>query len=119
MKVRCVKLLDWQKKPVDRSAWAKIGGIYHVLSLWIEPGQTGLRLIGEEPTPTLFEPEMFEVVSSIIPDTWVITSPKPGCLSLAPAAWNTPGFWERYFDREPDAVACFEQCRAKIVAADP
>jgi len=90
-----------------------------VLSVWIEPSHTGFRLIGEESTPTLSEPEMFEVVSSIIPEAWVITSPKPGCISLAPAEWGTPGFWDRYFDHEPEAMACFERCRAKIVAADP
>jgi len=119
MKVRCVKLLDWQKKSVDRSAWAKIGGIYHVLSIWIEPGQTGLRLVGEEPTPTLFEPEMFEVVSPKIPPTWVVTSPKAGCLSLAPEAWGGAGFWERFFDGEPEALTAFKEEQTKIIAADP
>ncbi len=64
MKVRCIKLLDSRGLPTTRSAWVKIGGTYHVLSIWIEPGQTKLRLIGEEPTPALFEVEMFEVVSS-------------------------------------------------------
>ena len=119
MKVRCVKLLDSRSNPVEHSAWAKIGSVYHVLSIWIEPGLTRLRLVGEEPTPALFEPDMFEVVSPIIPEVWVITSPKAGCLSLAPAAWNTPGYWEKFFDRDPQAIATFEQQRAKIVASDP
>jgi len=119
MKVRCIKLLDSRGLPTTRSAWVKVGGTYHVLSVWIEPGQTKLRLIGEEPTPALFEVEMFEVVSSIIPVTWVIASPKAGCLSLAPSAWNTAGFWENFFEREPEAVACFEKQRARIVACDP
>jgi hypothetical protein len=119
MKVRCIKLLDSRSRPVDHSAWAKVGGEYHVLSIWVEPGQTRLRLVGEEPTPALFEPEMFEVVSPAIPPTWVVTSPKPGCLSIAPDAWSGAGFWERFFDGEPEAVAAFKEEQAKIVAADP
>ena len=119
MKVRCIKLLDSRSRPVERSAWAKLGSVYHVLTVWVEPGQTRLRLVGEEQTPALFEPEMFEVVSSAIPPTWVVTSPKPGCLSLAPEAWSGAGFWERFFDGEAEAVARFQEYRAKIVAADP
>jgi hypothetical protein len=119
MKVRCIKLLDSRGRPVGRSAWAKIGSVYHVLSVWAEPGHTGLRLVGEESTPAIFEPEMFEVVSPKIPPTWVITSPKPGCLSLEPQAWSGVGFWERFFDGDPDAIAVFKEEQSKIVAADP
>jgi hypothetical protein len=119
MKVRCIKLLDSRGCPVERSAWAKIGRVYHVLSVWTEAGHTGLRLVGEETTPALFELEMFEVVSPKIPPTWVVTSPKPDCLSLEPEAWSGVGFWERFFDGEPEAVAAFKEERAKIIAADP
>jgi hypothetical protein len=119
MKVRCIKLLDSRSQPVERSPWAKLGGVYHVLGIWVDRAQTRLRLIGEEPTPALFEPEMFEVVSSAIPSIWVINSPKPGCLSLEPEVWSRSGFWEEFFDREPEAVACFEEYRKLIVASDP
>ncbi|MEI9951896.1 MAG: hypothetical protein WDO74_23660 [Pseudomonadota bacterium] len=90
-----------------------------MLGIWLEPDQTRLRIVGDEPIPALFEPEMFEVVSSVIPPTWVVDSPKPGYLSFGPASWNGAGFWERFFDSEPDAVAEFVAERAKIVAADP
>jgi hypothetical protein len=119
MKVRCIKLLDSRGQPIERSPWAKLGGAYHVLSIWIEPSITSLRLVGQEPTPTLYQPEMFEVVSSAIPSAWVSTSPKPGCLSLAPEAWSRPGFWEEFFDREPKAVECFEEYRKLIIESDP
>ena len=119
MKVRCVKLLDARGRPTERSAWAKVGSVYQVLCVWAEPGQTSLRLVGEGRTPALFEPEMFEVISTRIPPTWVIASPRPGCLSIGPDAWNAAGFWERFFDAEPEAVATFDEERAKIIAADP
>ncbi|HEY5959117.1 MAG TPA: hypothetical protein VIV60_21315 [Polyangiaceae bacterium] len=104
---------------MERSAWAKIGSVYHVLSIWVEPSKTMLRIVGEEPSPALFEPEMFEVVSSAIPIAWVITSPKAGCLSLGPEAWSHPNFWEEFFDREPKAVECFEEYRKLIIESDP
>jgi hypothetical protein len=35
-----------------------------------------------------------------------------------PRGWRAAGFWERFFDGEPEAVAAFGEERAKIVAAD-
>ncbi len=119
MKVRCIQILDESGNPAERSGWARLGAVYHVLGIWIEPEQTRLRLIGEQPTPALYQPEMFDVVSTIIPVTWVITSPKRGYFSLGPSAWSRAGFWEEYFDGDAEARACFEEERKKIVASDP
>lgn len=119
MKVRCVKTLDSAGHEISRSPWLKLGAVYHVLSIWIEPGRTRFRLVGEEPTPVLFDPEMFEVLTSQIPNTWVIASPAPGYFSIAPQAWNLTGFWERYFQGDTVAVAVFDEERTKIIEADP
>ena len=119
MKARCVRLTDSRGNPVEHSAWAKIGNTYHVLAIWIEPERARLRLVGEEPTPALFEPEMFEIVSSLIPRNWVVESPKPGFLHIGHAAWQRAGFWEAYFAREPQALSSFESERAKSLAYDP
>src|SRR5215831_11581966 len=101
MKVRCTRLLDWRGETVDRSAWLKIGGIYHVLAIEMNAGRAMFRIIGEDPTPALFQPQMFEVVSSAIPESWVISSPAAGHFDLGPEAWARPGFWEDYFDSKP------------------
>jgi hypothetical protein len=119
MKVRCIKLLDWTGQPVERASWMKVGGVYTVLALWIEPGHNRFRLVGEEWTPGLFDAEMFELVSGIVPSVWTISSPQPGCFSIEPEAWSRPGFWDAFFDREPEAIAVFEEERRKILAADP
>ena len=119
MKVKCVQLLDGMGKPVDRSSWAKLGSVYHVLGLWIQNGHVKLRLVGEEDDPALYQPEMFEVVSSMIPSTWVVTSPKLGCFSIEPEPWTRPGFWEAFYEGDPKAIACFEEERRKIVGSDP
>ena len=90
-----------------------------MLSIWVEPSRPRFRIIGEEKALGLFSPEMFEIVSSKVPGTWVITSPKPGCFSLQPEAWSRLGFWEEYYDGEPKARACFEEERKKIIDSDP
>jgi hypothetical protein len=106
-------------RPAEESPWVKVGGVYHVLSIWIDATHTRFRLVGEEAAPALFEPEMFEVVSPKVPTSWLVTSPKPGCFSLEPEAWTVPGFWERFFDDEVEAIASFREERARIVADDP
>jgi hypothetical protein len=119
MKVRCVKLLDSRDQPVDHSPWANLGAVYNVLSIWVEPGHTRYRILGEQSPPGLFSPDMFEIVSSVIPNTWRIGSPKPGCLSLEPEPWMRPGFWEEFYDHDAQAAACFEEEKRKIIASDP
>jgi hypothetical protein len=119
MKVRCVALTDAFGKQTSHSSWLKIGATYHVLSIIIEPTRTLFRLIGEEAVPALFEPKLFELVSSAVPPSWVVTSARPGFLDLEPEAWSARGFWESFYDREPDALSCFEKWRRIIQAEDP
>lgn len=119
MKVRCVRLLDSLGDPIQHSAWAKVGAIYHVLSISIEPRRSLFRLVAEGESPALFDPEMFEIVSSVIPESWIIVSHTPGCLSIAPKPWTRVGFWQEYFDRKPEALKSFEVERQRIVAVDP
>jgi len=119
MKVRCIRLRDQSNTSQVRSSWLKIGQTYHVLAIEITPGCTMLRLIGEEPVPALFEPELFEVVTSAIPSIWVVSSAKPGYVVIGPALFASPGFLERYYDRNPDAVAGFDEECKKIRSGEP
>src|SRR5262245_52063296 len=108
MRVRCIKLLDSHGQSVERSAWAKIGTVYHVWSIATGPGYAKFRIQREETIPALYAPEEFELVSAIIPSTWVASSPNPGHFALQPEPWARPGFWEEYYDADPKARACFE-----------
>jgi len=90
-----------------------------ITSIEIEPASVQFRLVGEESIPALYNPEMFEVVSPTIPPTWVVTSPRPGCLCLGPSAWARPSFWEEFYDGHREARECFEKERLEILAADP
>src|SRR4051812_6793245 len=119
MKVKCIQIFSSNSTVVDGSSWLKVGGIYHVLGILVGRDRTRLRLVGEESLPALFELEMFEIVSSKIPRTWVIASPTSGSLVVQPAAWMQTAFWEQFYDGNREAAACFATERTKIVEADP
>lgn len=119
MKVKCVTLKSSGGVPQQASSWLRIGCVYHVLAIEFSPARTMFRLVGEEVIPALFQPDLFEIVSSIIPSNWAVVSRKPGFIELSPKAWTRPGFWVDFFDGEPNAVACFENERRVSISADP
>lgn len=120
MKVRCICLLDSHGKPEIRSQWLTIGRIYLVLEVIHGTDDRWLfRLMGDAPNGAgLFQIEQFEPVTADIPSNWQIRWETNGVLVLSPSAWCHPGFWERYYDRENDAVRAFEDERTKILNAD-
>lgn len=119
MKVRCIQLKDWQGKPEEHSGWLKVGRVYHVLTVEITPTGTMFRLVGDEPIAALFQPELFEVLSSVVPPTWTVSSIKPGYVTFGPAPLAQAGLLEKYYDRDPTAVACFDEERRKVIDSDP
>ena len=120
MKVRCIRLLDTSGKPQDKSAWLTIGKIYHVLSVELGSDQKWkLRLVGDGFNGVaLFHLEEFEIVTSKIPNSWVMAWGKDGFFELTPETWREPGFWERYYNREPNTVRIFEDERRRTIDAD-
>src|SRR3954469_17358286 len=119
MKVRCTKLIDALGNPQLQSAWLTVGKVYHVLSVLSDAqGRWLLRLLADsQPGVGLFPLQQFEIVSSEIPRSWVVTWNKEGVFELTTTAWSEPGFWERYFDCDPNAQAVFEREMAAIVTA--
>lgn len=119
MKVRCVRVIGNDGKPQDQSAWLTIGKIYTVFGVYLDAGSKWrLRLVGDEPNGlAVFWLEEFEIVSAGIPDSWTV-SWENGNFRLGPAIWNQPGFWERYYDGNPNAVRIFEEERMKIIECD-
>lgn len=113
MKVRCVRLHDSGEIPAQTSRWCTIGKIYDVLMILIEGGQAQLRLISDErEVPALFPLTDFEIVDGSLPANWIIAATTAGGgVALTPERWADVGFWEAFFNREPDALATFEQER--------
>lgn len=120
MKVRCIRLLDSSGKPQEKSAWLTIGKIYHVLELFQGQNTWLLRLIGDGLNGlAIFRLEQFEIATLKIPPSWIVAWGKDGSLHLRPESWNQPGFLERYYDKDADAMRIFEEERRKIIEADP
>lgn len=120
MKVRCIRLFDSAGKLQEKSTWLTIGKVYHVFEVVHERGRWLLRIMADEPNGlALFQLEQFEIVTPKIPATWTISWGKDGFFELAPQQWCHTGFWESYYDRDPDTVRIFEEERRKIIEADP
>jgi hypothetical protein len=119
LKVRCVKLTDSRGNPVEHSTWMTLGKVYHVLSISCETQQK-LRLIGDGLNGVaLFPLDDFEIVSSKIPAAWIVVwDSSRRYFALTTEAWNQPGFWDRYYERDPTAIRIFDEENEKIINAD-
>src|SRR5216683_2988200 len=69
-----------------------------------------MRILADDNrTPILVDAAMFAANSQPIPRSWVATIREGGVVELGPRAWLEHGFWERYFDGDPDAIAAFRR----------
>ena len=76
---------------------------------------SAFRLIGDgKGGVALFPAESFEVVSPAVARTWNTSWSSNGFFQLTPERWTRAGFWERFYDQEPDAVRIFEEEREVI-----
>jgi hypothetical protein len=121
MKVRCTKLTDSRDKPQDRSRWLTLGKLYNVLEVVLDgPNRWLLRLAGDgEDAVGLFQLDQFEIVSAKIPSTWIARWNDRGGFLLTTETWSQLGYWDRYYDRDPEARKAFEDERTRIVQEDP
>jgi hypothetical protein len=121
MKVRCIKLTDSMGNPRERSTRLSIGSVYHVLEVIQDTHHRWLlRLSGDGPNGVaIFGLDQFEIVSPRIPNIWIARWNSQGGFSLTTEAWSHPGYWERFYDRDPEARRVFEDEKTKLVQADP
>jgi hypothetical protein len=121
MKVRCVRLLDESGREQASSAWLTVGRVYLVLSLYLAPHGNSVQIMDDQgPGPGFYRLDQFDLVDGSVPAIWVASKMPGGSeLSLEPAAWTPVGFWERYFDGDPEARALFKQELAKLASDGP
>lgn len=118
MKVKCVQILDEDTGDIlENSSWLSIGREYHVLSVNMDDGSPlKFQLIGDDgQSPAYHDANQFEVVCNEIPEDWIIDFVSKSYLRLFPKAWSEPGFWEAYFDGEPEAVNLFNKVKDNIL----
>jgi hypothetical protein len=95
----------------SHSAWLTINHEYLVLSILALPEKTILfRVMADDTrTPILAESSLFAAASQPLPDNWVVAVREGGVVELGPRDWLDTGFWERFFDREPEAEEIFRR----------
>jgi hypothetical protein len=107
VKALCVRLSDGH----DRDSWLTLNHEYQVLSVLMTPrGPAKLRILADDGrTPILVEATAFAMSSQQLPRSWVFAIREGGVVELGPPSWLEPGFWERYFDGDADAVMQFQE----------
>ncbi len=121
MKVRCIELLDEDTGEVlDSSSWLTVGKVYHVLSVNMEDGlPIKFQLVSDdEQIPAYHDANQFEIITNIIPKGWIADFVSKSHFRLSPKAWSQPGFWEAYFDGEPEAIELFNAEKNRIFGED-
>lgn len=106
--MRCVKTPDSAS-----AASLKVGDEYPVLEInYLFEGGFDYRLI---PSLGLYPPELFEVSDASVPEIWTVSVIPDVGITIAPGAWQLPGFWERYFDQDHGAVELFKAEALKFI----
>ncbi|MEV5681454.1 hypothetical protein AB0L68_41090 [Streptomyces sp. NPDC052164] len=99
----------------------RVGVEYPVLEVITTERQVLLRVpersdvMVERDSPGLWDASMFTVVNGRMPDCCK-AGLEDGRLTLAPKAWQRPGFWDDYFDGEPSAGDEYERLRTEIIS---
>jgi hypothetical protein len=83
------------------------GQIYTV----IEITDDLFRVINDRGDPILYPKGLFDMIDGSIPSGWVFEDAGEGAYFIGPSDCSYPGFYERYFDKEPNAVAKFERLK--------
>ncbi|MFF5437122.1 hypothetical protein [Streptomyces achromogenes] len=93
------------------------GTEYTVLEVFFSGGGESFFRIdfAKDEDSALFNSEAFEVTSPKIPATWMMFPSGGRSFTLCPEPWSRPGFWESYYDHDPQALALYEQERRVIV----
>jgi hypothetical protein len=113
MKVKLTKRSMSSVPGQKTEGWITVGQEYDVLTMYIEPADEFLvRVIADDGfTPALFPADLFEITDGTVPPNWIVVRDRNGIFRFSPQAWLEPGFWERFFDRDPLSIEIFEKER--------
>ncbi len=124
MKVKYSPVLTHDgRTTLEPSSWLTIDAEYHVVSLLAQPGRrVELQLLTDDGhSLAWFDSTAFITVDESVPETWEARIREGGTLTFAPTSWLVPGFWEDYYDGDPEAVEIVETELSKItgIPRDP
>lgn len=88
--------------------WLKADKEYVVLAVEYQAQKVSYRIAAENGTPALFEAEFFATVDPTVDPHWVLRHPEGSQSELVPLEWTRIGFWEEFFDDDPEAKVAYE-----------
>ncbi len=93
------------------SGHLKRGGVYTVLEILMsETEASSYRLItAANEDSALFDVSLFEIVDNTISAHWKVYSLGENGFEMTLEQWSVPGFWEAFYDLDPDAKVAFEE----------
>lgn len=96
--------------------WLRPGETYSVLEILFSHSKTPeFRIYSPlENTPAMFEAAEFVIEDNTIPGNWRINLVGDSSFKLTPQPWAERGFWERYFDQDPEAIRIFNEQKKLI-----
>ena len=72
------------------------------------------RILGDDNSPILYPKCLFTMVDASVPDSWIRWEPSAEECFVRPPEMSERGFWERYFDGDPEAIAKFRAYLARV-----
>jgi hypothetical protein len=89
--------------PGPGRSWPSAGTTLVVLEIYVERGkEPDYRVERDDGTPVLIAASEVRIVDGSLPASWSVRfSDETGTLDIGPAPWQTPGFWEQFFDFDP------------------
>lgn len=96
---------------VSATGWLPMDMELSVLAVMSDSASGTKYLLWSEQqnSPALFPANEFEIVDGSLPEAWRLSLDLNGYAYLAPFGWHASGFWERYYDGEPEAVRVFNE----------
>ena len=121
MKVRCIRLISHvDGSEMTDSPWLTVGRQYLVVSVVAVPGRhVSLQIINDQSRLGMFDSRMFTTSHHSVPPNWVVKVSHEGVLEFAPEPWQEAGFWERFYNDEPEAIRICEEEISKILSDSP
>ncbi len=100
-----VKLNFPRAGELDSSTSLTPGRVYEVIGIEADD----YRIQNDDGEPYLYPSALFTVVEAQKPEDWIVEIGEDGETYAYPPELNTPGFFEDYFDNDPDAILIFRR----------
>ena len=96
--------------------WRKPGTTFAVQDVYAGGDRpVAFRIEAPDGNPALVDAEHFDVVDGAVSTSWEFQQGAHGTYTVGPKAWGKLGFWERWMNRDPEALASYEQFRTILV----